>query len=168
MKKRAAIILIRLLLAFAVLVVLEANMILGITYPSIRMNQPLRNPFKITKIQENSLELEDGRTIFLDPLNSLRLNDKTLADFFSHRPHEVEIERTSCAGPEDPYVIIKVAGDPHDCGTQWAYAITIPLIPVHLDRYNAERLTAGLESTVFQPRPAQSSGSSQAETTEKN
>lgn len=102
----------------------------GIHYPRVIENQPLRNPIAVAKVEGSRITLFDGRILELEdaaPTGSWE-------EFFS-TGSKIEIEEN---GPDEVTIWGNKPG--WICGTPWARPLRIPLIEDRVYRNRREIL----------------------------
>ncbi|MES2923598.1 MAG: hypothetical protein V4819_18730 [Verrucomicrobiota bacterium] len=133
--------------AFIVLAVIATGIFtgfIGIRYPRVVENQPLRSPVRVVAVDGSRITLGDGVVVELDDSPMKGTWSSTMSD--TH--HWIDVE--SSGGDE---VLIFGNRKGWICGTPWAQPIRIPLIPV--DVYRNRREVIGFGTRLSSSTPAQ-------------
>jgi len=100
------------------LLVLLITPLIGIHYPHIIEDQPLKSPVLVVKIHNKLLTLEDGRTLeVISPLN------EPLEKILKQSDNYIDLEAIGKTG-----LSIYARQDGWICGTPWSAPIRIPII----------------------------------------
>lgn len=103
----------------AIFVALVAVQFVGIHYPLVIQDEPLRNPARIVNVSGKLVTLEDGRKLRMEGIES----EDDWNSIFQQSNYQIEIE----ANDDGAMIIARQKG--WICGTPWAQPIRVPLIP---------------------------------------
>ncbi len=92
--------------------------LVGFHYPYVILNEPLRSPQKVLRVEGGNIILENGQVIALDERYASDINSKLIQSGFEIDIHGSKGEPVAIFARQNGWV----------CGTPWAQMIRIPLI----------------------------------------
>jgi hypothetical protein len=107
---------------------------IGIHYPHVIQDQPLRHPLAVVRVETNRLWLEDGRVLALDDADGSQISNK-----LSQSDFKVDIEPGA-----DGILGIYARQKNWICGTPWAQPIRIPIFRDTVYKNRRELIAIGM------------------------